>query len=219
MKRILSSLALGLVLASCGTDTYDDERTPPTIVHQPKTSDLMIIATASFPVSISNVERLFATTQPVTVILGPNTSFSLSTTGWTVPTMTNAVLSFGSLAASTLESNNLKICGTEHKTKCNRAYLRVYTTGAGAGFWNADADTLPTPDPYGVPMSVMTTTTVLLGSANAITVQSATIAARANTLKLNDFVSTTMPFGGDFTLAGAGTYATTINVELALGIE
>ncbi len=59
--------------------------------------------------------------------------------------------------------------------------------------------------------------TTPLSQASAVTAESYTIPSNKNTVKLSDFSpAPSFLFKGDFTDAGAGSYSTTINVELSL---
>lgn len=209
LKPIISTLLL--FAAACGpTSTYIDHRTHASDHVAP--SEMVVVATASFPVTVARGLFASSATYPVTVALAAKTQFALNTASFVTPTMDNLVLNFGSIAVSTLSTNNLKLCGTGGTQKCGHAYIRVYTTGGGAGFWN-------TVDGYGAPM-----TAGLSGSLAAVgftvaaasIVQSYTIPANRNTVKLSDFPLPTYLFSGDFTDAGAESYSTTINIDLAL---
>jgi hypothetical protein len=213
MLRSILFATLALFTVACGTDSYRSDRSPAPKIPQPDNDNLVIVATASFPVTVTNGVYASSANTAVTVALAASSTFAISTASFVPPTLDNAVMSFGSIAVSTLTTNDLKVCGSSPKVKCTKAYIRIYTTATGAGFWNAT-------DAYSAPMSAGLSGSLLtvgLTSTNATTVQSFTIPGTRNSLKLADFPSPTYLFSGDFTDAGVGSYSTTINIDLALG--
>lgn len=215
MRNLL--IAASFLLASCGGPVVHNNRSPynTNIPPQVDQETVVVIGVASFEVKVGP-EGMYATSKAVNITLAPNTQFSIDTTAFVTPTPDNSVLSFGNIAVSAASTNQLKRCGTGGNQKCGKALIQVYTSGvAGAGFWN-------TLDGYGAPMSAGLTgglQTVPLGLANAVTVESWTIPANRNTLRLSDFTPTpTFVFQGDFTDAGEGSYSTTINLALGLSL-
>lgn len=214
MRKPIISLLL-LFTAACGPQTTNlDKRSPRPTPHIAP-SDAIVIATASFPVTVAG-KRLYASSAiyPVVVTLAPNTQFAINTTSFAAPIMDNVVLNFGSIAVTTLSTNQLKLCGIGGNQKCNNAYIRVYTTGGGTGFWNVE-------DGYGAPMSAgLSGSLASVGYtiAAASVVQSFAIPTGRNTVKLSDFPSPIYLFSGDFTDAGAASYSATINIDLVLSL-
>lgn len=155
-------------------------------------------------------------TQPITVTVNASTTMTASNAGFAAPaTITNEVLSFGSLQITSLKDNNIKVCGTNGNQRCGKALIRMYTTGqTGAGLWNAT-------DGYGAPILAgiegATPGTVGLGTAGATVLQSYTVASGKNVIQLSDF-GPAQSYGVkvDFSNAGAGTYQTTLVLEYAL---
>jgi len=153
--------------------------------------------------------------QPISVTIAANVTMSLSNQDWALPTFANDLLDFGFLEVTALSDNNVKVCGQNGNQRCGTALFRAYTIGKpGAGVWNAA-------DGYGAPLFAGLTGsipgTVGLNAAGAVVLQSMTIAAPKNVVKLSDF--TAKPRYGvkaDFTEAGAGAYATTLVIEYAL---
>ncbi len=154
---------------------------------------------------------------PVTVINAPEVNMEVDKTKFIVPAIKSEPLSFGQLIVSSLRDNNLKVCGSSGKTKCTKAYIRIYTKGvAGAGMWNAT-------DGYGAPITATLGTnapqTVGLNQAAAAVVLQVSIAGNKNVFRLSDFgVSPDFKIDSDFSNAGAGTYSTTLVVEYGLSL-
>jgi hypothetical protein len=152
---------------------------------------------------------------PVTVINSPSTTMTISTAKITVPPITSAPLSFGSLFYTALQDNNLRVCGASAADHCSTAIIRVYTIGtAGPGFWNAK-------DGYGMPITTMLiggpAQTVGLNVAGAVELERAMIRIDQNVLRLADFpILPEFTINTDFTNAGTGTYYTTLVVEYVL---
>jgi hypothetical protein len=136
---------------------------------------------------------------------------------FSVPPLTGDTLNLGILSISALKDNDLRVCGTNGKTKCTKAIVRMYTTGqAGAGLWN-------TLDGYGAPLKAglsgnpMQTTG--LNAVAAVTLQEYTIPSTKNVLNLSDLSqATSYAIEADFSNAGAGSYQTTIVLEYGLAL-
>ncbi len=222
--------ALVFALAGCGNKRAVPSYLPPVgepIVENPM-GEIVIKSRGSFDVATSAdsfakrfslISNAVAATgsQGVTIVNATAVSFELDKTGFVVPAVSNAVLDFGNLAISKLQDNNLKVCGSNGKTKCTKAFLRIYTTGvAGAGIYNSD-------DQYGAPLSAQLSgsavQTVGLDPAGAVVMQTYTIPSNKKVLRLSDF--SPVPrynVKSDFTDAGAGDYSTTIVVEYGLSL-
>jgi hypothetical protein len=172
-----------------------------------------VVVKAHAEVNVHAGARNPSGSQPVSVTLASSTSMTIDNSKFTVPAISNAVLSFGSLLVNTLHDNNLNVCGTDGKTKCGTALLRAYTSGvAGAGLWNAT-------DGYGAPITASLTNplTVGLGAAGAAIMQTFAIPASKHVIQLKDFTATpSYAISVDFTLAGAGSYSTTLVIEYGL---
>jgi hypothetical protein len=152
--------------------------------------------------------------QPVDVIVDPSTTMTVSDTNFVVPTITNALLDFGQLEVTDMFDNNLATCGVGGDEHCGNAFFRMYTSGTtGPGFWNATGG-------YGVPALgglAGGLQELGLGVENAVEIITLEIGPFQNTLSLSDFVTPPVfNVKGDFTLAGAGSYNTTIVIEYGL---
>jgi len=158
-----------------------------------------------------NVSR-GTTQQPINGIVPENVSFTVSSTGFLAPTITNGVVSYGTLNVTALRDNSLRICGTGRNQRCTTGIVRIYSTGTtGPGLWSEV-------EGYGLPIT-SGTSTVGLGAANAAVAGTHTIAASRRVLTLSQFTTTgslAIPISVDFTDAAAGTYSTTLVVEYAL---
>lgn len=232
MKKLLLSLIL--LTSACGNNVqFTSSLIPPPVINEPGLDGVVIRARAYFYYSnfyLTPIAKLFQnllspfiniayaanpSNQPVSVVLAPNVTMAMSNTNFITPTISNAVLNFGHLDITSLQDNDLKHCGGGGNSKCNTALFRIYTTGAaGAGFWNST-------DVYGAPMTGGlnggTLSTVGLNVAGALTVQTWIIPNNRHTVNLSDFAPVpNYEFKGDFTDAGAGTYATTVTIEFAL---
>ena len=155
--------------------------------------------------------------QSIVVTNAASVTMILDSSQFLVPSVSNKLLDFGSLAISTLSDNNLKVCGTGGKTQCGTAMIRIYTSGqAGAGVWNAA-------DSYGVPLysglQNVNSSSIGLNAAGSVTVQSTGIASSDHVLTLSDFHETSrFQVQADFSNAGAGSYATTLVIEYVLSL-
>lgn len=196
-----------LLLASCGSESLLDGLGPEQIVVKSRAS-FEVTTTTGAATSLRAVSQ----TQPVTVTNAASANMTLNSTAFVPPTITNAVMNFGNLTISALEDNDLKVCGTSGNQKCGTALLRVYTTGAGEGLFNAA-------DSYGVPLTASLTTPLTIGltAANAAVMQTFSIPPGKRVMHLSDFAVTPIyNVKADFTEAGAGSFTTTIVVEYAL---
>jgi hypothetical protein len=153
-------------------------------------------------------------TIPISVINAPNSSMVVDSTAFVVPAVANAVLNFGTIKVTSLVDNNLNVCGASGTAACTNAVIRIYTTGAGPGIFNAVGG-------YGMPIAAKVGTTALqnigLTAANAAIVQTHAIPATQHAIHLSDFSLTPVyAISSDFTNAGAGTYSTTLVIEYGL---
>ena len=219
MRAILvpTLLAVAFVFTSCGQSTSKDKAES-----GPSKSQNFVVK-ARFTADITSngpgVASVMAnpTNIPVSVIVSPNATLTVDSSGFAVPPISEAILDFGDIALTDVRDNNLRVCGTDGKTKCTKAVIRMYTTGvAGSGIWNAAGG-------YGAPLLAKltggTVQTVGLGTANAVTVQSVTIPSNKNNIRFSDFTQTpNYEIGADFTNAGAGSYSTTLVVEFGLSL-
>lgn len=216
--------ATGLVLSGCGSKSNgSSEPAPSTPSAQANEAPFVVRSRSVFNVSTdgsasepSEVSPLSVSTDvPVTAVNAPKTSMTISTSSFKVPTVTNSVLSFGSVKISALVDNDLNVCGVDGHSACTKAVIRIYTTGAaGAGMWNVAGG-------YGMPLTAKlgsgTAVLIGLGAANGAVMQSVTIASTKHSVLLADLIpSPTYSISSDFTNAGAGTYSTTMVVEYGL---
>lgn len=198
-------VTLALLTVRCSTDdgapaVANTPPPPPATIGK----DEPVVIKSTFTMLVSSAKdrplMLMAnpTTLPVTVVNAPNANMQVETKDFTIPQISNAVLNFGQLSILSLTDNNLQVCGSDGKTKCTKAFIRIYTTGtAGPGLYN-------TADGYGMPISAtlagIPPMTVGLGTPNAAVIQNATIAANKHVLRLNDFgASAVYQIKSDFT--------------------
>jgi hypothetical protein len=139
-------------------------------------------------------------------------SFTLNTSSFgTSPSMSGSTLTLGSLSVSGLSDNKLRVCTSP--TKCQKAVVRVYTTGSMQGFINStDGD-------HAVPVyfsGLNPSTAVGLTSANAVETTSYNIPGNKNVLSATDLGSPSYTVTSDMSNAGAGSYSMTLVVEYAL---
>ena len=220
MKK-MSLLFCTTLLAGCGnavTPAVPEVTLPP--LNGGDTQGVVVRARALFTVEMGDnsspaANFLTTATQPVAVVQAPSAEMTLDNTQFAAPSPTPAMLDFGQLTLSSLQDNNLRICGATGKLKCTQAQIRIYTTGvAGAGIYNSV-------DGYGAPLlanlSSATPAPVGLNAGGAIVLQTLAIPANKNVLRLSDFSpAPVFDIAADFTNAGAGTYETTIVVEYVL---
>lgn len=148
----------------------------------------------------------------VTSINADSTQFSINATNLVAGGFNGDTLSLGEFSIAGLNDNKLRVCGSNGRTKCTKAVIRVYTMGSLSGFVN-------TADSYGVPVYCGTlnpTTAVGLLAAGSVQVQNIAIPANKNKLTIADFPSPTYGVGSDFSNAGSGSYAMTFVVEYVL---
>lgn len=149
---------------------------------------------------------------PISITNSASTAVTFDSSHFVIPTIGNTLLDLGTITLTELTDNNLAVCGTEKKTKCTTAVIRMYTVGvAGAGVYNAE-------DGYGAPLNAGQTSyaTVGLNLTGALNVQSVSIDKHKHILKLSDFTNPTYYIQADFSNAGAGNYSTTLIIEYAL---
>jgi hypothetical protein len=149
----------------------------------------------------------------VTYSNSPAVNFKIDASALVAGAMTGSTLSLGKVTVSDLSDNALNICGSNGKTKCTKAIIRLYTTGSIAGFVNTSDSTS-----YGVPVfaSGLNPTTALTLGSPGVTAQQVSIASNTHVLKLSDFTAPTYDITSDFSNAGAGQYSMTLVVEYAL---
>jgi hypothetical protein len=147
--------------------------------------------------------------QPVTGTVVESVIFVLSNSNFVLPTTLTGIVSYGSLDVTAIYDNRLRVCGTDGKTRCKKAALRIFTRGNGAGFWNAD-------DLYGAPI-LTKGNNIGLEVAGAYTVKSIDITNK-RVVKLADFGGKLpIPISIDFNDAPYGDYSTTLIVQYLLG--
>jgi hypothetical protein len=233
LLKCLSGLALGACLTACGDNNAElSIRLPEDVPGmEGETGTLVLKSRALIHISTSpdlpghlnpasaSIVALAGTANgstTVTVQNSASTSFALDNASWTTPSITNTVLSFGSLAVGSLMDNDLKNCGDKGKSRCGHAYIRMYTTGTKlAGFYNVE-------DQYGAPITAglagTDAKTLGLDAAGSVIVQSYVIPNNQNVLRHTDFApAPRYEIKSDFTNAGAGAYSTTLVVEYLLG--
>lgn len=225
MKKILCFLLLQ-TLISCGSENTQ-QNTPEIAaldialspVGVPRSDGSVVKSRAILNIGLGDTTQRkgleFATSQsiPISVTNAASTSAAFSTTNFVIPSITSTILSFGSISMSQLSDNNLAVCGSNARTQCTGAQIRMYTTGvAGAGVYNASGG-------YGAPLSAgqnTTLTTVGLNSTNAASLQTATISSSMHVLGLSAFSTPSYNIQADFSNAGTGSYSTTLVIEYVL---
>lgn len=163
------------------------------------------------------LQRAYAASTASTVVTYNNAAsvtFTINATGLVGGAFTGDTLSLGSFTLTALKDNNLKVCNPGGNTKCTQAILRVYNTGALAGFIN----TSDSPQ-YGAP--VYTTgdnpvTALGLGSPGVEIEQLTGMVSSKHKVNLSDFSTTTFNVTSDFSNSGTGSYSMTYVVEYAL---
>lgn len=250
MKKLLVSSLLSMIVIGCGKF----EVNPPSKEKMPETLFVVQSAIVSLN-SYGEVAFMNRQKEKPTIVglLLPNakaqvqasgvvsvtysrpgvTSFTLDTTGFmagSYPSVTGEDLNLGSIAVSALDDNSLRVCTGvgAPSNKCNRLYIRVFTTGSNisnsitgvAGFINTDM----TPS-YGLPVLAGSVLTPLgfNSNANAPSVTDAanvltyTIPGNMNRVRLTNTGAINFPVKADITNAGAGNYEMRLVVQYALG--
>lgn len=231
MKSVFVLLVALLTLAGCGSDAPQNnggsaEALPP--VGQPLPDDSIVRGRAQFQVSASNdtaFNKFFKELMPyayaatggytVTYTNAASVSFTINVAAFAAAGFSGDTLSLGHVDLASLDDNNLKICGVGGNQKCQKAIIRVYTTGSVSGFVNTDDGA------YGAPVyagSLNPLTAVGLNSAGAVQVQVVTIAGNKNRLRLSDFSSPQYNVNADFANAGSGNYSMNFVVEYVLSL-
>jgi hypothetical protein len=139
-------------------------------------------------------------------------SFTLNEAAFTASGFTGDILSLGSITMSALDDNTLKVCGGGGNSKCTLAVIRIYTTGAVAGFVN-------TAGAYGAPIyagSLNPASPVGLNAAGSVQVQTYTIPGNINRVRLSHFPTPVYAVTTDFSNSGSGAYSTVFVIEYVL---
>jgi hypothetical protein len=209
-----------IALSACGTninqnandtsDTASTDESAPFILKSRATLNLQTgeETSTSSPATSSSA---LTETQPIVVTNAASSNMSLDATSFNIPTISNALLSFGYLQLKTLLDNDIKVCGNGHQ-KCSKAIIRMYTAGTAlAGIYNSV-------DNYGIPLYAGQTTfsEVGLSATGAVTLQTFNIPNNRNTVQLADFPNPKYNIQADFSDAGTGTFSTTLVVEYGL---
>lgn len=120
------------------------------------------------------------------------------------------LLVLGTCFVADLRVNKLKICGVGEDEQCTVAKIRMYTTGAHAGFIN-------TTEGYGVPF-LSDGIEVGLTDLNALDLSSYTITANQKRVLKSQFDDTSYDLSVDMSNAGVGDYELNVTIELLFGI-
>ncbi len=153
-----------------------------------------------------------ATVVTYTNVASTNFTIDVANLGGVGATFSGDTLNLGYVSLSGLNDNNLKVCNPGGNTKCTQAVIRVYTTGATAGFVHQT-------DGYGLPVYAGTlnpSSQVGLNAGGSVQVQTYTIPAGKNRIRLTEFPSPSYTVTSDFANAGVGTYGMTLVVEYVL---
>lgn len=230
MMMKIACFLLIQTLISCGADNAQQASIQPNPlspksiqtamllpVDVPNSDGSVIKSRTVLDVGVGGSHKLFSVTGsqtiPVSVTNAASTTVVYSTANFVIPAISTAVLDCGSLSISQLSDNNLMVCGTNGKTACTSAVIRIYTTGvAGAGVYNAAGG-------YGAPLSAglnSPLSTVGLSSGNAAVVQTVSIPSTTHVLTASAFGTPTYKVQADFSNAGAGTYSTSLVLEYVL---
>ncbi len=170
-------------------------------------------------IRISRAGVLRSAQAPVTVTVQNDSRFEVDASQFGAPeTLTYDSLSFGSLLITDFFNNDLRICGSNGRTKCGRLQIRMYTDQAGgAGLYNGDHG-------YGLPVYAKllgTATDLELGwtQAQSQVVQEVVIPASKNVVRVGDFALVPQyDIHIDFTNAGVGSYETEVVLESILAL-
>jgi len=214
MKYVIGGLVM-LFIAGCGSDEPTDTNPVTTIPD----SNLVYRARANVRMANSGAAMFARNAKKadvsITIVNPAMVSLSVDDSHLSVPEVDEDMESFGWLQIDDLRDNDLSACGASGHDKCDTAVIRMYTTGAGAGFYNAA-------EGYGVPLLATLTAPLTLGlsAANAVTIQSIAIPASKRVIKLSDFTLTPKyNLDGDFSNAGAGSFSANLVIEYALGLS
>lgn len=203
MKAFILIL-MAMVGCSCG-DIIDHRTKTPSPVKTWK-----VIATTNIHVdTLRGLAAVAPINTNITYTEPTKGTFTLDTSGLATTITDLDTISLGTVALDTVNINRLKICGVGEDEKCTSALIRIYTTGAHAGFIN-------TTEGYGVPFTA-DTVSVGLDAAGAIALDSYTIPASDRKLRNNDFTDTSWDLSIDMGNAEAGDYEIDIVIEFLLG--
>ena len=120
------------------------------------------------------------------------------------------IISFGKFVVTKLRDNHLKVCGPEKNQKCQKAQLRMYTSGTGgAGYWNDE-------EQYGLPIMSGPVTIPLGDTERAIMSEVDLQGIRVLRLRHFNDAAKDFPVSIDFSEAALGSYKTEINIEYVL---
>lgn len=218
-----------ITLTSCGRNTTKYGPTPPLPPIDTPLADNTVVHGRAFVTISSEKDDLFSLfikklmpsayaasgSTTVTYTNAASTNFTINVAGLAptfTPTFTGNTLNLGSVALATLSDNNLKVCNPGGNTKCTSAIIRVYNTGATAGF-------IQTVDLYAAPVftgALNPAVALGLNSAGAVQVAVDAIPATQHKENLTDISPTTYAVTSDFSNAGAGAYSMVYVVEYAL---
>lgn len=226
---IINILAL-LLICGCGQNDNQTSSNSNTIspINTPLLDNSIVRGRAVYQVFMSNstamskfidtiIPKAYAATSSstVTYLNSASVNFSIDTTNFTPQGMSGYILNLGTISLASLDDNHLKVCGTNSNQKCNKAIIRVYTTGSISGFVNTDDGT------YGAPVfagPLNPTVPIGLTSLNSVEIQVVNIPSNMNRIKLSNFNSPIYGITSDFSNAGSGTYSMTFVVEYALSL-
>jgi hypothetical protein len=204
MRLLILTTALALTGCSCGTQRIN-KRSPRQITWV-KVADASVkvsqprggpnAAVVPIPLDVDYVEP-------------EKGVFTLETGFVSASEIDENTLSLGYLEVKKININKLDVCGLTEDQKCTDAVIVAYTTGAVAGFVNAD-------EGYGVPLKVDGGATGLTGSE--LQISSYTIPASDRKLTTDDMSDITFELEVDISNAGAGTYGADLVFELWLGV-
>lgn len=120
------------------------------------------------------------------------------------------IISFGKFVITKLRDNNLKVCGPEKNQKCQKALLRMYTSGTGGpGYWNDE-------EQYGLPILSGPVNIPFGDTQPAIMGETDLNGIRVLRLRHFNDSSKEFPVSIDFSEAVLGSYKTEINIEYVL---
>ncbi len=199
----LLAMAMLLVGCSCGP-TNTNRRTNPTPKHWTIVDAATIKVRASSSMyAVNPIDTNIQWTEP------ERGTFTLDCTAISVDDTNPDLLELGTCFVDKLRVNKLTICGVGGDTKCTVAMIRMYTTGAHAGFINTTAG-------YGVPF-MSDGNEIGLSDANANSLSSYPIPANRRRVNLNHFDDTSYDLSIDMSNAGIGDYELDVTIELLFG--